>query len=281
VSTVGEALAYAARGWPVLPLWWPTAGRRCACTDPECGKPAKHPVGRLVPHGKDQASADPVVITSWWASCPSANVGIRTGAVSGLVVLDVDGPAGRGSLRSLVDRHGRFPAVWVRTGSGGWHAYLAHPGVPVANSVRHLGDGLDVRGDGGYVVAPPSVHVAGGRYRWQSAPPSELPSVPAWLVELTMPPPPPPPPPRPVCLEGDMAPYVAAAVEGEAREVAEAPRGQRNNRLFRAACRLGEFARAGTLSEASVTAVLLAAAADAGLGEREARATIRSGIGRR
>jgi hypothetical protein len=280
MTVVQDALAYAVRGWPVLPLWWPLAGaKRCACSDPECSKPGKHPVGRLVPHGKDQASTDPAVITSWWASCPRANVGIRTGAVSGLVVLDIDGPAGRATLRSLVERHGRFPTAWVRTGSGGWHAYLAHPGVPVANSVRRLGDGLDVRGDGGSVVAPPSLHVAGGQYRWQAAPPSELPPMPAWLVELVTPPP--PPPPCPVRLEVGVTPYVAAAIEGEARDVAEAPRGQRNNRLFRAACRLGEFVSAGMLSEASVTAVLVAAAADAGLGEREARATIRSGIGRR
>lgn len=287
------ALAYAERGWPVLPLWWPVAGpKRCACPDPECGaphperpgelagNPAKHPVGRLVPRGKDQASTDSAVITRWWTLCPRANVGIVTGAASGLVVLDVDGPAGQSSLRSLVDHYGRFRAAWARTGSGGWHAYFAHPGVPVLNSVRLLGDGLDVRGDGGYIVAPPSVHVAGDRYRWQSAAPAELPPMPEWLVELVAPPPP-PPQPRPVRLQGDSRPYVAAAVQGEAREVAEAPRGRRNSRLYRAARRLGEFVEAGLLSEASLTAVLLAAAADAGLGEREARATIRSGVGRR
>jgi Bifunctional DNA primase/polymerase, N-terminal len=270
------ARAYAARGWPVLPLWWPVKGPgRCACRDPGCSSPAKHPIGYLVPHGKDEASTDAAVIARWWAACPRANIGLRAGAVSGLVVLDVDGAAGQASLRALVERHGRFPAAWVRTGSGGWHAYLAHPGITVRNSVGRLGDGLDVRGDGGSIVAPPSLHVAGGRYRWLTSP-EELPPAPAWLVDLLTPP---PPPARPVRLEVGLAPYVVAAVEREAREVAAAPHGQRNDRLFRAALRLGSLAGAGALSEASVTGVLLAAAETAGLGEREARGTIRSGLG--
>jgi hypothetical protein len=277
MAVVEAALACAVRGWPVLPLWWPAAGTTgCACPACECGSPAKHPVGHLVPHGKDQASTDPAVIRRWWASCPLANLGLRTGALSGLVVLDVDGPQGQASLRALVERHGRFRAAWVRTGSGGWHAYLAHPGVQVHNSVGDLGDGLDVRGDGGYIVAPPSVHHCGGRYRWHSTPPDELPAMPSWLVELLTPPP--PRPARPVRLEGGLTAYVAAAVEGEARGVASAPRGRRHRCLYAAALRLGRLVGAGAVSEASVSAVLLAAAETAGLGEREAARTIRDGI---
>lgn len=277
-SLVGRAaLAHAERGWPVLPVWWPAAGpTRCACPDHECTSPAKHPVGHLTPHGKDDATTDPAVVRRWWACCPRANVGLRTGSASGLVVLDVDGRAGQSSLRALVERHGRFSAAWVRTGSGGWHAYFAHPGVEVRNSVRSIGDGLDIRGDGGSIVAPPSLHVTGGRYRWHPDPPRELPPMPDWLVDLLATPP--PPPPRPVRLEGDLTPYVTAAVEGEAREVAEARPGQRHSRLYLAALRLGRFVRDGVLSEAAVTAVLLAAAATAGLGESEAGRTIRDGV---
>jgi hypothetical protein len=284
-----QARAYAAGGWLVLPLWWPVDGpKRCACPDPRCGapdpedagallgSPAKHPVGHLVPHGKDEATANRLVIARWWADCPHANVGLRTGAVSGLVVLDVDGPTGQASLRSLVDRHGSFRAAWVRTGSGGWHAYLAHPGTEVPNSASRLGASLDIRGDGGYVVAPPSRHWTGGRYDWHSAMPGRLAPPPAWMLELLAPPP--PPPAAPVRLEGGSSAYVLAAVEGEAREVAEARAGQRNNRLNQAAYRLGQLVGAGLVAEASVSAVLLAAAAVAGLSEREASATVRSGL---
>lgn len=273
----------------MLPLWWPEDGRkRCACRDPECGSPdpsdpgrllgspAKHPLGDLVPNGKDQATTDQGAIARWWATHPSANIGLRTGTVSGLLVLDVDGVVGQESLRALVTRHGRFRAAWVRTGGGGWHAYFAHPGGELPNSAGRLGPKLDTRGDGGYVAAPPSLHASGRPYGWRSEPPAQLPPAPGWMLELLAPPP--PEPPRPVRLESGLSAYVVAAVEGEAREVAQGPAGQRNNRLNLAAYRLGQLVGAGLVSEGSVTAVLLAAAAAAGLAEHEARATVRSGL---
>src|SRR5262245_8148284 len=271
-----RALTYAARGWAVLPLWWPR-GRRCACGRPDCANVGKHPLGSLVPHGLDQATADQVLIRRWWAACPEANLGLVTGAVRGLVVDDVDGEEGVASLRSLVDRHARFQAAWARTGSGGWHGYLDHPGQEVPNSAGRLGPKLDVRGDGGYVVAPPSLHASGRRYRWLHGLPDQLPAVPGWMVELLLPPP--PAPPRPIRLaQVGLKPYVLAAIEGEAREVAAAPAGQRNDRLNLAAYRLGQLVGAGLVWEASVTEVLRLAAQAAGLGEREALATIRSGL---
>jgi bifunctional DNA primase/polymerase-like protein len=274
-SLARSAGAYAARGWAVLPLWWPAAGG-CTCGRQECPSNGKHPLGDLVPHGLEQATTDQSQIVRWWTARSSANVGLRTGAVSGLVVLDVDGPTGEASLRELAQRHGRFRAAWARTGSGGWHAYLSHPGQEVPNSASRLGPKLDVRGDGGYVVAPPSLHASGDRYRWRSAPPQQLPPPPTWMLELLVPPP--PPPARPVRLESGLSAYVVAAVEGEAREVAQAPAGQRNNRLNLAAYRLGQLVGAALVSEAGVSAVLLAAAATAGLAEHEARATVRSGL---
>jgi Bifunctional DNA primase/polymerase, N-terminal len=287
---LAHALAYAARGWAVLPLWWPGDGdRRCACPDPTCGSPnperpderlgspAKHPIGELVPHGLQQATTDQRLIERWWFARARANVGLRTGAISGLVVLDVDGPAGEASLRGLVEQHGRFRATWAMTGSGGWHAYFAHPGAEVGNSAGRLGPKLDVRGDGGYVVAPPSRHFSGGDYQWRSPVPPRLLPAPSWMLELLATPPP-PAPPRPVRLESGVSAYVVAAVEAEAHEVAVAPAGQRNNRLNLAAWRLGQLVGAGLVSENSVSAVLLAAAAAAGLAERGATATVRSGL---
>ena len=158
-ALLGGAQGYAERGWPVLPLWWPLPGGACACGRPDCSKPGKHPLTR---HGLHDATADPGMIRRWWAHWPQANVGIRTGASSGLLVVDVDGQAGMASLRALRREHGPFPAAWVRTGSEGWHAYLRQPdGQRVPNSVGRLGPGLDVRADGGSIVAPPSHHASG------------------------------------------------------------------------------------------------------------------------
>jgi Bifunctional DNA primase/polymerase, N-terminal len=179
------ALAYAERGWLVLPLWWPSPSGWCACGPHDCDSVGKHPIPRLAPHGLHDATTRMDTISAWWRSVP-ANVGIRTGAESGLVVLDVDGRAGLLALRALALSHTTFQASWARTGSGGWHAYFAHPGTPVPSSAGRLGQGLDVRGEGGYVVAPPSLHGSGRRYRWASPQGAgDVPPLPGWLLEET------------------------------------------------------------------------------------------------
>ena len=276
-SAVASALAYAGRGWAVLPLWWPRDSGRCACGRADCGNVGKHPIAQLVPNGLHQASTVADALRVWWSTFPLSNVGVRTGAESGIVVLDVDGPAGREALRRLVERNGPFGAAWTRTGSGGWHAYLAHPGVKVSNSAGRLGPHVDVRGDGGYIVAPPSLHISGGRYRWQVAFPEVLPPLPSWIVQLLT--------PHssastaPVRLSRErLSAYVVAALEREAREVAVAPQGERNVRLNIAAWRLGRLVGARLMGEEAVVDLLIVAATAAGLGEREALATIRSGV---
>jgi hypothetical protein len=275
-DVLAAALSYAERGWAVFPLWWPFSAGDCGCRRRTCDRPGKHPVGFLVPHGLMDATNDGGIIRAWWARCPRANVGIRTGAASGLVVLDVDGDAGIASLRALVRAHGHLPAAWARTGSGGWHRYMAHPGEHVGNSQGQLGAGLDIRGDGGYVVAPPSLHASGGRYHWPTPPPLELPPMEPWLLALLR------PPEHRDQVEGPrprhgLDRYLAAALDGEARDVASAPQGQRNGRLNVAAYRLGRLL-GNTATMHVVAEVLLVAARTAGLGEHEARATIRSGL---
>jgi hypothetical protein len=273
------ALAYAERGWQVLPLWWPASTGDCACGLPDCDSVGKHPIRRLVPHGLHDASCRLATVAEWWGSFPRANVGIRTGAQSGLVVIDVDGQPGRLALHGLVASHGRFHGWWVRTG-GGWHAYLAHPGTPVPNSAGRLGLGLDVRGDGGYVVAPPSLHSRRRRYRWiglQDV--GDLPPMPGWLVELACPPAPIGSQPAPVWLRRADAPaYAAAVVEREASEVAHALPGQRNHQLNRAAFKLGQLVGAGLLEERTAATALVAAGLAAGPGERKIRATVDRGL---
>ncbi|HLH70553.1 MAG TPA: bifunctional DNA primase/polymerase [Candidatus Dormibacteraeota bacterium] len=269
------AQRYAARGWPVLPLCWPLPGGACACGHPDCSSPGKHP---LVRRGLHAASADPERVRRWWGRWPWANVGIRTGAASGLLVLDVDGEAGLASLRALAREHGRLRAAWARSGSGGWHAYLRLPeGRRVPSSVGRLGPGLDVRAEGSTIVAPPSLHASGRRYRWLR-PALEPPPAPAWLLELAAPPPPLPAPP-PVLAGPRAGRYVEAAIRGEAEAVARAPVGTRNQRLNLAAFRLGRLVAAGLADEVAVREALLAAADAAGLPRRESLATVRSGLG--
>jgi Bifunctional DNA primase/polymerase, N-terminal len=281
------ALAYAGRGWQVLPLWWPTPTGACACGLPDCESVGKHPIWRLVPHGLHDATSRVETVREWWRSVPHANIGIRTGIESGLVVLDVDGRAGWQALQGLAATHGPLTACWTRTGSGGWHAYLAHPGGTVSNSAGRLGEGLDVRGDGGYVVAPPSRHRSGCRYRWVGPRDDvaacdvtgELPPMPGWLIELATPSAPASSESRQIRLCTDDVPaYAAAAVEREAIEVALAPAGQRNHRLNRAAFKLGQLVGAGLLDLAAATDTLVAAGLAAGPGERKIRSTVRRGL---
>jgi hypothetical protein len=158
------ALTYATVGLRVLPLH-SAPGGVCSCGKPECDDAGKHPRTR---NGLTDASADVAVIAEWWRRWPNANVGIRTGPESGIAVLDLDPRHdGIASLEALERKHGRLPqGPQALTGSGGQHRYFSYPTNGVRNSAGALGDGLDVRGDGGYVVAPPSVHANGNQYKW-------------------------------------------------------------------------------------------------------------------
>ena len=118
-------------------------------------------------------------------------MGVATGAASGFFVLDVDGEIGVESLRELEARHGRLPdTVEQITGSGGRHILFGYPpGVSIGNKVALL-PGLDVRGDGGYIVVAPSVHASGRKYAWEaSSRPDQvkLADPPTWLLELIQP----------------------------------------------------------------------------------------------
>lgn len=188
---LSAALDYASRNWPVFPTWWPESGG-CACSKGrECTRPGKHPLARLAPNGLLDATTDPNIIRGWWAQYPQANIGIRCGAESGLIVLDVDAyKTGLASLEELEARHGRVPySIRAKTGSGGGslHVYLAHPkdGRRISsNSSGKLGAGLDIKADGGYVIAPPSVHASGGTYEWVDVDDSTIEPAPAWLLQL-------------------------------------------------------------------------------------------------
>ena len=135
--------------------------------------------------GLKAATVDADTIRGWWARWPEANVAIRTGEPSGIIVLDVDVQhGGAGTLARLEQTHGTLPrTAEVLTGGGGKHLLFRHPGRPVQNSAGKLGAGLDVRGDGGYIVAAPSVHESGRPYKWTRALEHGLADAPAWLLE--------------------------------------------------------------------------------------------------
>lgn len=187
------ALTYARQGWAVFPCHEPAPVDACSCGRPDCSSPAKHPRTR---QGLKEASTDPATIAAWWHRWPSANVAVRTGAASRLVVIDIDPRhGGDESLDRLVATHGPLPATLaVHTGGGGRHLYFAHPGGTVRNSAGALGPGLDMRGDGGYALAPPSRHVTGDTYQWLAADPTA--PLPAWLLKLLERPAPNPAPPQ-------------------------------------------------------------------------------------
>jgi hypothetical protein len=175
-SLLDAALAYAKRGWRVIPLHGIDDGR-CTCDNAECQSPGKHP---RTAHGYKDGTVDDQQIRRWWHQSPDSNVGVVTGAISGLVVIDADDPAAGRVLRALAD----IPQTLTATTGRGLHYYLRHPGVPVAPRANVI-NSVDVRGDGSYVVAPPSMHVSGREYRFEDVDREPAPMSGKLLAHLT------------------------------------------------------------------------------------------------
>lgn len=155
------ALDYAQQGLRVLPLHTIVQGGKCSCGNEACASPGKHP---LTPHGVKDASCEEKVVRNWWQRWAFANVGIATGG--GLVVIDID-PRHGGTLEALEEFVDTSDGTLVETGSGGWHLYFLYDSsISLRNTTGQLGEGIDTRAADGYVVAPPSIHQAGGTYRW-------------------------------------------------------------------------------------------------------------------
>jgi len=167
-----SALLYAALGWRIFPIYSLKNGV-CACKKGhECKSPGKHPVTRFCPNGLKNAQSAPIVIRHWWTAYPEANIGIVTGQINNLFVLDIDTKNdGDDALKELEKTNGLVaPQDYtgrVITGSGGYHYYYHYPKNHACNNKAGLLTGIDIRADGGYVVAPPSKHVSGGTYQWE------------------------------------------------------------------------------------------------------------------
>jgi hypothetical protein len=131
-------------------------------------------LGQLAPYLNRRATKEELAAWAW------PGVGIVTGPVSGVLVLDVDGPEGEEELR----KHGHPVTPMVRTANGGLHLYFKHPEQHVRTGIR-VAPGLDVKASGGYVVAPPTLGPNGRPYEWIVSPEeADLAEPPWWLMNL-------------------------------------------------------------------------------------------------
>lgn len=226
VKPVHYAARYARTGTlAVLPLHWISEDGRCSCRHADCRSQGKHPLTR---NGKDDATTDLDVITSWWRRWPRANVGVRP--PRGVVVVDEDPrDGGDVALADLEQRHAPLPVtLTAATGSGGRHLWFTYAG-PVPG---RLAAGVDLKTHTGYLVAPPSRHVSGGTYRWTTEVPAA--SAPEWLRQRLN-------PPRPPRTAGPVVNRRSVGGLGPlVRWVAAAGNGERHTRLRWAALRAFE-----------------------------------------
>lgn len=175
------AQQYVACGWSVLPLHH------------RLPKLRKAPMGKFVKSGFYDASNKPEEVASWWQQEPLANIGVVTGKVSGLVVIDVDGDPGMATLADWDSKGHKLPSEPLVSTSNRldrksyalWFKYPSNVGPAgyIRSSVSSLGPGIDVRADGAYQVAPPSYHMTGSFYQWVMES-KELPELPEWLLMM-------------------------------------------------------------------------------------------------
>ena len=151
MTLLDAALRYAERGWKVFPL---AAGSK---------------LPRQGSRGFLDATDDQAVIRSWWGKAPHLNIGMATGTASGVFVLDIDGEPGAAWIMEQTERGNVLPdTLCQRTGGRGGRQYFFKmpAGVSIGSNAGVIAEGVDLRGDGGYVVLPPSKITGGGLYGW-------------------------------------------------------------------------------------------------------------------
>ena len=192
-KVLDAAVAYARSGLPVFPC-----------------KRDKKP---LTSNGFKDATCDVGQISMWWEDSPQASIGMPTGTTSGRVVIDIDPRhGGDKSLEDLQAKYGPLPnTLQSKTGGGGRHLFFWCRGAEIRNSAGVLARGLDVRGEGGYVILPPSPHPSGASYEWVNGVTAPL-EMPGWLESLLLKPP-------------------ARSASGTNGNGEKVPKGQRNSRL--------------------------------------------------
>jgi hypothetical protein len=291
VAILQAAMAYARRGWKVIPVHWVDDNGACSCKDgADCSNPGKHPIHMNWPK---VASAETNIILDWWAPnrtlpatdwWPAANVGIVTGVMSQIFGLDNDEYAGGGlTLAKYAKRHGDMPVTRVhQTGSGGQHLIFTHPGFPIRNSARkRLGEGLDIRGEHGFLVAPPSVS-AKGPYEVMPVHDIDPAAAPDWLLHLlqeedhgqkgTL-----VAGAEPSSGTGIARRYAEAAMVGSAERMRKASPGTRNDTLNEVSFSLGTLGGAGLITEDAAWLAVHEAALSTGLDDAEIKRTFLNG----
>jgi hypothetical protein len=271
LTIAAAAPGYMRAGWPVFMLGRskrPVANCRACKT----AGPGHDPAGCtcLTCHSFYAATTDPARLAAMLARVPGGLLAIRTGAASGLAVVDID-PRNGGQL----DFELMTATATVATGGGGWHLYYRHPGCPLPDELPGH-PGVDIKADGGYVVAPPSIHPGTRRpYRWAGRRAvAEMP--PALRAALT--PPPAPAPPRRTCppptraAGGISSP--SALLSAHLRAVQNAPEGRRRHTLYGAARGVARMVAAGAITADDARAALTAAGLAAQQTERDIRAAI-------
>jgi hypothetical protein len=136
--------------------------------------------------GLHAATTDVERIDRWWNAFPELNIGIATGVASGIFVLDIDGENGEGSLLKLEGEHGTLPPTVEAITGKGRHCYFCTGKHKIGNSVGQIGVGLDIRGDGGYVIAPPSIHPTSRPYAWSVDTARDFATAPDWLITMVI-----------------------------------------------------------------------------------------------
>lgn len=252
-----HALSLASAGFPVFPL---VARDKIPMISKRDGG-----------NGCLDATLDAKQIETWWYGWPNANIGIAT---AGFLIVDLDGQEGIKSWSSLEDQHGTIPTLAVATGSGGIHLY--YRSSVGRNSASKIATKIDTRGDGGYVVAPPSIHPSGTPYAWLNT--LDVAQAPAWVEAVIT-----KPDPAPMVATGGIVTDLANAYATTAwaeilRRIATAPAGTRNDQLNAGAYSAGRLIASNLLSRTDAEPALLNAALTTGLRQHESEATIKSGL---
>ncbi|RSM56607.1 DNA primase [Actinoplanes sp. ATCC 53533] len=276
---LAAALALAAEGYPVF---WLGRSKRPVANCTQCPKDGERrrthdpeACDHLTCHGFYAATRDPDRITTMHARVPGGLLAIRTGRVCDLAVVDID-PRNGGDI----DRDLMPPTRAVRTGDGGWHLYYRHPGDTLAAKLRDH-PGIDIKADGGYVVAPPSIHPSTGQ-PYRRIGDRAVVEMPRALVELSRP----VEPATAATPVGTVTPLhrgegisdPAALLAANLQAVAAAPEGTRRNTLYGAARGVARMVAAGAVNPDDAHAALYQAGRAAGQSDRDTRAAITGGF---
>jgi hypothetical protein len=285
MSRRDAAMIYVERGWHVFALSAsksPLANCRTCRTEHRTTAEMEQ-CECLTCHGFYAATTDLDRIAAMFAGHPERLLAIRTGKVSGIAVVDVDPPEGLDTMRTMITE-GLLPETCSqRTGSGGWHLLYSHPGGYVMSGAQKIGQKVDSKADGGYIVAAPSIHPRTGEpytWRWDYPTAPLAPMHPTLVARLR----PPAPQPR-LDTGGRFTALSSKRLQGLVDTVLTAQDGNGNNTLYWAACKAGEMVRSGEITEQVAYDALAAAARQLGIPERDAgrtphHGTIGSGLRR-